>query len=47
MELGAQMLIASDITHDRNKAYEMLSSVIEDGSAYDKLLSLLNGRVGY
>ena len=35
MELGAQMLIASDITHDRNKAYEMLSSVIEDGSAYD------------
>ena len=42
MELGAQMLIASDITHDRNKAYEMLSSVID----MINLLSLLNGRAG-
>ena len=46
MELGAQMLIASDITHDRNKAYEMLSSVIEDGSAYDKFIEFVKRQGG-
>ena len=46
MELGAQMLIASDITLDRNKAYEMLSSVIEDGSAYDKFIEFVKRQGG-
>lgn len=46
MELGTQMLIASDITHDREKAHDMLNRVIEDGSAYNKFLEFVKRQGG-
>ena len=46
IELGAQMLIASDITNDRNTAADMLKKVIEDGSAYARFIEFVKRQGG-
>ena len=46
LELGAQMLIASDITDDKDEAVHMLRRTIEDGSAYAKFLEFVKRQGG-
>ncbi len=46
LELGAQMLIASEVSQDRNEAVSMLKKVIKDGSAYDKFLEFVKRQGG-
>ena len=47
LELGAQMLIASEITDDRQAAVDMLKKSIEDGSAYAKFAEFVKRQGGY
>lgn len=46
LELGAQMLIASEITDDRQAAVDMLKKSIEDGSAYAKFAEFVKRQGG-
>lgn len=46
LELGAQMLIASEITDDRQAAVDMLKKSIEDGSAYAKFAEFVKRQCG-
>ena len=46
LELGAQMLIASEITDDRQVAVDMLKKSIEDGSAYAKFAEFVKRQGG-
>ena len=46
LELGAQMLIASEITDDRQTAVDMLKKSIEDGSAYAKFAEFVKRQGG-
>lgn len=46
LELGAQMLIASDIVKDKQTAASMLRRTIEDGSAYAKFLEFIERQGG-
>ena len=46
LELGAQMLIASEITDDRQAAVDMLKKSIEDGSAYAKFTEFVKRQGG-
>ena len=46
LELGAQMLIASEITDDRQAAVDMLKKSIENGSAYAKFAEFVKRQGG-
>lgn len=46
LELGAQMLIASDISPDRIAAVNMLLNTIKDGSAYAKFIEFVKRQGG-